>query len=99
MSDRVIVTIGLCMKNAKRLIGVAINSVLIQDLSHRLTEIVVIKRQNEDRTHAIVESKLREANIAHKILFENSGLGKARQIIMDLALAEAIAKIFNDNFT
>jgi len=96
MSDQVIVTIGLCVRNAERLIGRAIHSVLIQDLPHRLMEIVVVEGQSEDRTHAVVEFKLREADIEYKIFFENSGLGKARQIVVDNAAGKYIVWVDED---
>lgn len=90
------VTIGMCIKNSEETIKEAINSVLNQDFPHELIELIIVDGQSIDRTLEIIRSSVRETSISVKFFFENEGLGRARQIVVDNARSEYIVWVDGD---
>jgi len=90
------VTIGLCVKNVEQTIEEVLNSILEQDFPHELIELIVVDGCSNDKTLLIIEVKLSKADIKHKIFRENSGLGWARQIVVDNACGEYIVWVDGD---
>ena len=90
------VTVGVCVKNAEKTIRDAINSVICQDFSHELMEIIVVDGQSEDKTLAIIKEILSEIDMRSVILSENKGLGVARQMVVDNANGDCILWVDGD---
>jgi glycosyltransferase involved in cell wall biosynthesis len=90
------VTIGICVKNSEKYIGETIRSVLDQDYSHELLEIIVVDGSSTDKTLSIVEKAMDKSGVKNRILSEKQGLGAARQIIVNEAAGEYILWIDGD---
>jgi glycosyltransferase involved in cell wall biosynthesis len=76
------VTIGLCVKNAERIIADAIDSIAKQNYPHDLMELIVVDGDSKDGTLDIIRERLSTTDIEHSFYFENEGLGLARQIVV-----------------
>ncbi len=90
------VTIGLCVKNAEATIKEAIDSVFSQNFPYELMELIVVNGYSEDKTMSIIRDGLKNTGIKSKILYENNGLGHARQIVVDNAKGEYIVWVDGD---
>ena len=98
--DNVPVTIGLCVKNCENTIGPTLDSIMSQDYSHNLMEIIVVDDGCDDNTISIVMEKLSKASINFRILETGgSGLGAARQKVVDYAKGKYIVWIDGDMVT
>ena len=89
-STSVKVTVGICVKNSEAIVRKAIDSVLNQDFPHKLMELVIVDGNSEDRTLKILEERLADTDLRVKIFSENSGLGVARQLVVEKANADYI---------
>jgi glycosyltransferase involved in cell wall biosynthesis len=90
------VTIGLCVKNCADTIKQCIESVVSQDYPHDLMEIIVVDGCSKDATLSIVKNVLSSTHLRSKIFFENEGLGKARQIIVNESDGDYIVWVDGD---
>jgi glycosyltransferase involved in cell wall biosynthesis len=90
------VTIGLCVKNCANTIKQCIESVVSQDYPHDLMEIIVVDGCSRDATLSIVKRVLSSTHLRNKIFFENEGLGKARQIIVNKSDGDYIVWVDGD---
>ena len=90
------VTVGLCVKNDAYTITEAIDSVLSQDFQHELMELVIVDGCSHDRTLPIIRERLSKTDIMYKIFSENTGLGYARQVVVDNALGTYIVWVDGD---
>jgi glycosyltransferase involved in cell wall biosynthesis len=77
------VTIGVCTKNDAFTIREAIESILAQNFQMDLIELIVVDGNSEDQTLSIVKETLDNNNIKSKIFSESTGLGYARQMVVD----------------
>ena len=89
-------TIGLCVKNRAETIKQCIESVVHQDYPHKFIEIIVVDGCSRDATLSIVKRILSKTDIRSRIFFENEGLGRARQIIVDESDGDYIIWIDSD---
>jgi glycosyltransferase involved in cell wall biosynthesis len=96
MHNDVIVTVGLCVKNAEKTIKDAINSVIHQDFPHEFMEIIIVDGQSEDRTLELIRETLAQSDIQNTLFSENRGLGFARQIVVDNAKGDYIVWVDGD---
>jgi len=95
--DDVLVTIGLCVKNCEKTIGPTLNSLINQDYPRNLTEIIIVDDGCNDNTTSMAMKKLSKADMNFKILQTGgSGLGTARQIVVDHAKGKYIVWIDGD---
>jgi len=90
------VTIGMCVKNAETTIKEAIESILNQDFPQELMELIIVDGNSTDKTLSILMSCLKKANIKTSIFYENEGLGKARQIVVENAKGDYIVWVDGD---
>jgi len=90
------VTVGVCVKNCETLIGNAIASVVAQDFPHGLMELIVVDGYSEDKTLAIIKERLDKTDLKYRVFYENEGLGRARQIVIDNAGGEYIVWVDGD---
>jgi len=96
ISNRIRVTVGMCVKNSEATIEKAVQSVLAQDFPHEFMELIVVDGSSTDHTLEIIKESLARSDIPAKILAENEGLGKARQIVVDNAQGEYIIWVDGD---
>lgn len=90
------VTVGLCVKNSESTVEKAVRSILSQDYPLGLMELLVVDGQSRDRTVSLIKEHLRGTGINQRFFFENQGLGKARQIVVENALARYIIWVDGD---
>jgi glycosyltransferase involved in cell wall biosynthesis len=96
MRPNVIVTVGMCVRNAEPTVKEAIESVIHQDFPHELMELIVVDGHSKDRTLSIVRDYLDRIDIKSRIFHENEGLGQARQIVVDNASGDYIVWVDGD---
>ena len=96
MNSKVIVTVGLCVKNAEATINEALDSVLDQVFPHESMELIAVDGFSQDKTLPIVRDKLKNATLKNRILRENRGLGHARQMVVDNAAGDYIVWVDGD---
>lgn len=90
------VTVGICVRNCADYIQEAITSIVDQDFSHDLMELIVVDGYSEDKTLSILKEGLEKTDLKHKIFYENEGLGRARQIVVDNAGGDYIVWVDGD---
>lgn len=90
------VTIGICVKNSERTIRKAIESVLAQAFPQKYTELIIVDGYSQDKTVRIICSNLDGVDVKTRIFYENEGLGRARQIVVDNAHGEYIIWVDGD---
>lgn len=90
------VTVGMCIKNSGATIKEALESVLDQDFPHDFMELVVVDGYSRDKTLRILRDGLKKVDIKTKIFYENEGLGRARQIVVENANGDYIVWVDGD---
>ena len=90
------VTVGMCVKNSEVTIKEAIESVLDQSYPHECMELVIVDGCSQDKTLKILTDSLKKTKIRTKIFYENEGLGRARQIVVDNAGGKYIVWVDGD---
>jgi glycosyltransferase involved in cell wall biosynthesis len=90
------ITVGVCVKDCEATIKEAIDSILNQDYSHDLMEIIVVDGNSKDKTLEILKDCLKNAKIKTKIFQEKGGLGCQRQKVIDNANGEYIVWVDGD---
>lgn len=95
--NRIKVTIGICVKNSEQTIEKAIRSVLNQDFPRKSMQLIIVDGNSHDRTLEILKANLENANTEAEIFSESSGLGVARQIVVDNAAGDFIIWVDADN--
>lgn len=80
------VTVGLCVKNSERTIKQSVESIIGQNYSKDLIQLIVVDGRSKDKTLSIIN----EATIKTKMMVETytdkgKGLGTARQIVVENA--------------
>ncbi len=78
------------MKDVASTVREAIESVLSQDFPKNSLEIIVVEGISKDTTSYIVEKSLTTSKFKYRIFQENSGLGMARQIVVNNAFGKYI---------
>jgi len=89
------VTIGVCVKNNASTVKEAIESIIEQDFSTELLEIIIVDGYSQDGTLSIIRDCLKNFKASVKIFYAK-GLGKARQIVVDNAKGEYIIWVDGD---
>jgi glycosyltransferase involved in cell wall biosynthesis len=95
-SNKIKVTVGMCIKNSESTIGEAAQSVLVQDFPHDSMEVIVVDGSSTDRTPEIIRKSLAGSDIPVKFFSEDEGLGRARQFVVDNAQGKYIVWVDGD---
>lgn len=95
-ADKIIVTIGLCIRNAEATIKESVNSIVDQDFPPELMEIIIVDGYSQDKTLSLTKECLSGTTIKKRVFFENNGLGFARQIVVDNASGKYILWVDGD---
>lgn len=90
MNRPVKVTIGMCVKNCEELVDKAIKSVLEQNFPQTNIELIIVDGNSKDRTVEILKDNLINTEMDVHVLSENSGLGKARQMVVETSSCDYI---------
>ena len=91
------VTIGLCVKNAAKVVKTAFDSISIQDYPHEFLKLVIVDDVSSDDTLSLAIEFAQETDI--KTLVTSSkgkGLGATRQIAVDNAEGDYIVWVDDD---
>jgi glycosyltransferase involved in cell wall biosynthesis len=96
ITNNIILTVGLCVRNAEITISEAVNGILNQDFRHELMEIIIVDGSSKDKTLQIIENILKKRDIQKRIFTENIGLGMARQIVVEKAIGKYILWVDGD---
>ena len=90
------VTVGMCVKNSGSVVRKALESVLNQDISCHLIELIIVDGNSKDGTLNVLKNRLRDSDIGFRMFSENSGLGMARQMVVDNAFGDYIVWVDAD---
>ncbi|MGO9645090.1 MAG: glycosyltransferase [Candidatus Bathyarchaeia archaeon] len=94
---KTLVTVGICMKNAKDTIGETLKAVLEQDYPPELVEIIVVDGGSSDSSVAIVRLRLEKTHRRWKLYSDGrKGLGFARQIVIDHGRGKYVVYVDSD---
>jgi len=93
----VAVTLGLCVRNAEATVRQSVQSVINQDFSHNLMEIIIVDGRSSDKSLSIITDNLSTSDIQTRYYSDlGKGLGTARQIVVDNARGEYIIWVDGD---
>jgi glycosyltransferase involved in cell wall biosynthesis len=85
------VTIGICVKNGAATLAEAVDSVLAQDFSHELTELIFVDDGSTDNSLRIMKSYAGKNGTSTRLFTQEwRGLGASRQLVVDQAKGEYI---------
>ncbi len=87
----------MCLKNSGGIVGEAIESILEQDFSHKLMEIIFVDDGSEDDTLSVVRSYVPNLDMRVKIFHHDwKGLGFSRNVVVNNASGEYIIWVDGD---
>ena len=97
MTERKVVTIGICSRNSKNTIANAIESVLSQDFAKEKMEIIFVDDSDDNETSSIIRDYISK-NVIECRLFDRirSGLSKARNAVVNNAKGDYIVWVDSD---
>lgn len=84
------VTVGLCVKNAAHLVKNALDSLCRQTYPAQNMELIVVDGASSDNTLNVIQSNLKAPFGRVQIYSESSGLGIARQMVVEYASGKYI---------
>ena len=90
------VTVGMCVKNSEDIVKKAIDSILEQDFPRNLMELIIVDGNSKDKTLEILTGSLKNSNLQVRIFSERSGLGVARQMVVENARGDYIVWVDAD---
>ena len=91
------ITIGVCVRNCEATVGEAINSILDQDYSHELMEVIFVDDGSKDGTLGAILNSLPRLKMHVKVFHhEWKGLGFSRNLVVDNASGEYIVWLDGD---
>ena len=99
MDDQIMkpmVTIGLCVKNSEETVREAITCIVNQEFPDDNMEVIVVDGCSQDQTLSIIKEGLSKRAIKLRIFSESTGLGFARQVVVDNALGKYIVWVDGD---
>ena len=96
MSDRIIVTLGICVKNSQATVHNAVISILNQSYPRSRTEILVVDGCSKDNTVTVIKDGLNGSQLSCRFFSENMGLGGARQLVVENAEGDYIIWVDGD---
>lgn len=86
----------MCTKNSGKTISEAIRSVVRQDFPHEQIEVIVVDGKSQDGTLSIIKEHLFNTKIKATYFSESTGLGFARQIVVNNASGRYIVWVDGD---
>jgi len=91
------VTVGVCVRDCESFVREAINSIINQDFSHDLIEVIFVDDGSQDDTLSIIENHISKIDMKTKIFHqERKGLGSARNMVVKNACGEYIVWVDGD---
>ncbi len=91
------VTIGLCVKNAAKIVKTAFDSISIQDYPHEFMKLVIVDDGSSDNTLSLAKEFAQETDIPTFVTSsKGKGLGATRQIAVDNAEGDYIVWVDDD---
>lgn len=91
------VTIGLCVKNAAKIVKTAFDSISIQDYPHEFMKLVIVDDGSSDNTLSRATDFAQETDIQTLVTSsKGKGLGASRQIVVDNAEGDYIVWVDDD---
>jgi glycosyltransferase involved in cell wall biosynthesis len=90
------VTIGLCVKNAEKVIKTAFKSISVQDYPHRLIKLVIVDNDSCDNTYSLAAEFAQKTDIPTVLTCSTGGLGEARQKVVELAEGDYLIWVDDD---
>ncbi|MCW3975778.1 MAG: glycosyltransferase [Candidatus Bathyarchaeota archaeon] len=93
----VLVTIGVCVKDAEKIIEEALQSIAKQDFPQELMELIIVDDGSKDKTLSIVKNIISKIDIETKIFSHIwKGIAYSRQVIIENARGKYIVWIDAD---
>lgn len=93
-----LVTIGVCVRNAEKTIGAALDSIGKQDFQHQFMELVIVDDGSQDATLAVVQNLTRSFDIKTRIHAQAwKGVAYSRQFVVENAHGKYIIWVDADN--
>jgi glycosyltransferase involved in cell wall biosynthesis len=96
VSQTLVVTVGLCVKNGASIIKKAVDSLCSQTFPAQNIELIVVDGNSKDNTLKIIQENLKADFGRVQIFQENSGLGIARQMVVQKASGKYIVWVDAD---
>jgi glycosyltransferase involved in cell wall biosynthesis len=91
------VTLGVCVRNSAATIGEAIESIVDQDFSPGLIEVIFVDDGSEDETLASINKHIKQKNISAKVFHHTwRGLGASRNAVVDNASGDYVIWVDGD---
>ena len=95
--NRIEVTIGVCVRNSEKLIGEAIQSIIVQDFPHSLMEVIFVDDGSKDRTLSVIDGYLLKLNMQSRMFHhEWKGLAISRNVVVNNAEGRYIIWVDGD---
>jgi glycosyltransferase involved in cell wall biosynthesis len=95
-SNGILVTIGLCTKNSEKTIAEAVCNIVAQDFPHKMLEVIIVDGKSQDATLSIISQYLSKTAIKATFFSESTGLGFARQVVVNNAAGKYIVWVDGD---
>ncbi len=90
LTAQLTVTVGLCVKNAADLVQTAMKSLCTQTYPAQNTELIVVDGTSRDGTLRVIQDNLKAPFGSVQVYSESSGLGIARQMVVQRASGKYI---------
>lgn len=91
------VTLGLCVKNAAKIVKIAFSSITTQDYPHELMKLVIVDNGSSDDTLSLAMKFAHEIDIRTLVTSsKGKGLAATRQIVVDNAEGDYIVWVDDD---
>ncbi|MEM2144292.1 MAG: glycosyltransferase [Candidatus Jordarchaeaceae archaeon] len=88
---KIVVTLGVCVRNGERMIGRVIESIMKQDFPHEKMQILIVDDGSTDRTLQLLSDWVSKIDIKTKIFSKKwQGLGPSRNLILKNAEGQYI---------
>ena len=92
-----IVTIGVCVRNCENYVKETIDSILDQDFSHKLMEVIFVDDGSEDNTLSFIRESVSNIDIPAKVFCTPwKGLGHTRNMVVAKAQGDFILWVDGD---
>lgn len=97
MHNEAKVTIGVCVRNCENYVREAIGSIMNQDFTHELMEVIFVNDGSEDNTLSVIQELVSKMDISAKVIHTSwKGLGHARNLVVANAKGDFIVWIDGD---